>query len=111
MKTIDHSNIEKTGFHERLKRLLATYTEKFINEDGSITEREIHNPYFLVNDTWSIEFIGAIPNFHKQYQKCDNLKKDLSFEVYSYSLNLELKFVWYSKLFREDWNLKSPFCW
>lgn len=109
MKVINHSNIEKTGYHERLEKLLATYKEKFINKDGSITKREIHNPYFLVNDTWSIEFIGAIPNFHKQYQKYANLKKDLSFEVYSYSLNLELKFVWYSKLFREDWNLKSLF--
>lgn len=106
---MDHSDIEKTGYHERLEKLLATYTEKFINEDGSITKREIYNPYFLENDTWSIEFIGAIPNFHKQYQKCSKLKKDLSFEVYSYSLNLELKFVWYSKLFREDWNLKSLF--
>ncbi|WP_185805422.1 hypothetical protein [Bacillus canaveralius] len=47
MKVIDHSNITQIGYLERLQRQLATYTEKFINEDGSITEQEIHNPYFL----------------------------------------------------------------
>ncbi|NDI33228.1 tyrosine-type recombinase/integrase [Chengkuizengella sediminis] len=109
MKVIDHSNITQIDYLKRLQRQLATYTEKFINEDGSITEQEIHNPYFLVNDTWSIKFISTISNFQDQYQKYNNLSQNLSFNINSPSANLEMKFVWYNKLFRDEWNLNSFF--
>lgn len=109
MKIVDHRNSEQIGYHERLQKQLATYIEKVINGNGSVTKREIHNPYFLVNDTWSIEFIGTIPNFQERYQEYNCFNKNVRFEVKSPSVNLELKYVWYNKLFREEWNLKSFF--
>ncbi|TYR80875.1 hypothetical protein FZC66_11015 [Priestia megaterium] len=109
MKVIDHSNIGQIGYHERLQRKLATYIEKNINEDDSFIEQEIHNPYFLVNDTWNIEFIGAIPNFQEHYQKYNCKNKNVHFKIHSPSIKLELKYLWYHKLFLDEWTLKSNF--
>lgn len=97
------------GFHERLQQELSTYTEKIVHEDGSITTNVVQNPYFLVNDTWNVNVIGTIPNFKKQFLNYKATNKNIQFEVKSPTVNLEIKYVWYNKLFRDEWTLTSAF--
>jgi integrase len=101
--------IHELGFHERLQQELSTYTEKIIHEDGSVTTNVVQNPYFLVNDTWNVNVIGTIPNFKEQFLNYKATKKNIRFEVKSPSVNLEIKYVWYNKLFRDEWTLTSAF--
>ncbi|KQB93387.1 transposase [Geobacillus sp. PA-3] len=101
--------IHELGFHERLQQELSTYTEKIIHEDGSVTINVVSNSYFLVNDTWNINVIGAISNFKEQFSNYKYSNKNIRFEVKSPSVNLEIKYVWYNKLFRDEWTLASAF--
>ncbi|MGG3809453.1 transposase, partial [Geobacillus thermodenitrificans] len=101
--------IHELGFHERLQQELSTYTEKIIHEDGSVTINVVSNSYFLVNDTWNINVIGAISNFKEQFSNYKYSNKNIRFEVKSPSVNLEIKYVWYNKLFRDEWTLTSAF--
>ncbi|MEK5071792.1 tyrosine-type recombinase/integrase [Sporosarcina sp. FSL K6-1508] len=102
------TNVE-LGFHERLQQELSTYTEKIIHKDGSLTKNVVKNPYFLVNNTWNVSFIGTIPNFSEQFATYAYMNKNIQFESVSSSINLELKYVWYNRLFRDDWTLISAF--
>jgi integrase len=97
------------SFHERLQQELSTYTEKIVHEDGSVTTNVVQNPYFLVNDTWNVNVIGTIPNFKEQFLNYKYSAKNIRFEVKSPSVNLEIKYVWYNKLFRDEWTLASVF--
>lgn len=108
--SIQQYHIHELSFHERLQQELSTYTEKIIHEDGSVTTNVVQNPYFLVNDTWNINVIGAIPNFREQFSNYKYSAKNIRFEVKSPSVNLEIKYVWYNKLFRDEWTLTSAFC-
>ncbi|PER93733.1 transposase [Bacillus sp. AFS059628] len=100
---------DELGFHEQLQQELSTYTEKNIHEDGKVTNNIVQNPYFLVNNTWNVNVIGMIPNFIKQFLNYTHTNKNLKFEIESPSVNLELKYVWYNKLFRDEWQLTSAF--
>jgi integrase len=107
--SVQQHPIHELGFHEHLQKELSTYTEKIIHEDGSITTNVMRNPYFLVNDTWNINVIGAISNFKEQFLNYKYSNKNVRFEVKSSSVNLEIKYVWYNKLFRDEWTLSSAF--
>jgi integrase len=107
--SIQRRPIHELDFHERLQQELSTYTEKIIREDGSVTTNVVQNPYFLVNDTWNVNVIGNIPNFKEQFLNYKANKKNIRFEVKSPSVNLEIKYVWYNKLFRDEWTLSSAF--
>ncbi|ABO68759.1 tyrosine-type recombinase/integrase [Geobacillus thermodenitrificans] len=109
MSIQQHHIHDELGFHERLQQELSTYTEKIIHEDGSVTTNVVQNPYFLVNDTWNVNVIGTIPNFKEQFSNYKQRAKNIRFEVKSPSVNLEIKYVWYNKLFRDEWTLTSAF--
>ncbi|MGX1984151.1 hypothetical protein EDD69_1301 [Thermolongibacillus altinsuensis] len=102
---IQQQHIPELDFHERLQKELSTYTEKIIHEDGLVTTNVVQNPYLLVNDTWNMKVIGAIPNFNNYKATSKNIR----FELKSPSVNLEIKYVWYNKLFRDEWTLTSAF--
>jgi integrase len=107
--SIQQHHIHELGFHERLQQELSTYTEKIIHEDGSVTTNVVQNPYFLVNDTWNVNVIGTIPNFKEQFLNYKATNKNIRFEVKNPSINLEIKYVWYNKLFRDEWTLTTAF--
>lgn len=96
-------------FHERLRRELSTYTEKIINEDGSVTTNIVQNPYFLVNDTWNINIVGNIPNFKKHFLEYTRGRKNIQFAINNPYIRLEIKYIWYKKLFRDEWTIATAF--
>ena len=65
MKQIKNAHIEEIGLHEGLQRELSIYPQKIVNEDGSITIKQVYNPYFLVNDKWNINFSGKLSSSKK----------------------------------------------
>ncbi|MGG1675037.1 tyrosine-type recombinase/integrase [Neobacillus sp. NRS-1170] len=97
------------GFHDQLQEELSSYCVKNINGDGSITIHEIKDSYFLVNNVWSIQFIGEIKQFREMWKKYKNSRKNVYFKFVNPTLNLEVKFVWYHSLFNEEWSLCSVF--
>lgn len=115
MKGVDGLNslgsiqLIEISFHERLQQELSSYLEKMIHEDGSVTTNVIENPYFLENDVWNVNILGEIPQFQEQWLNYKFSIKNLYFRVNSPTVNLEIKYVWYHKLFRDEWTLSSAF--
>ncbi|WP_163102019.1 tyrosine-type recombinase/integrase [Peribacillus alkalitolerans] len=109
MKQVKNVQVEEIGFHEGLQRELSTYLEKTVHEDGSITIKQINNPYFLVNDKWSINVIGEIKQFKEVVANYKYSNNYLHFRFNNPSINLELKYVYYQHLFNDLWSVRSIF--
>ncbi|KXI83127.1 transposase [Bacillus cereus] len=102
-------NIGEVNFHERLKYELSSYIEKTIQSDGSVTTNRVDNPYFLMNNNWNIKFLKSIPQFQKMADNYKGKRRNVHFRINSPTVNLEIKYVWYQKLFKEQWALSSGF--
>lgn len=109
MRNIKQVNYEELSFHERLQFEMSTYSQKIINDNGTVTQDTVDDPYFLMNDTWNIDYIGRITNFNKQYSSYNQSTKNINFKMKSLTINLEIKYVWYQKLFKEEWTLTTVF--
>ncbi|PFM43773.1 transposase [Bacillus cereus] len=109
MKRKRQINIGEVNFHERLKYELSSYTEKTIQSDGSVTTNRVENPYFLMNNNWNIKFLKSIPQFRKMADNYKGKRRNVHFRINNPIVNLEIKYVWYQKLFKEQWALSSGF--
>ncbi|MFC3882396.1 transposase [Bacillus songklensis] len=107
MTTMYKPNTENLNFHEKIQKELSSYIEKAINENGSVAERVVENSYFLMNDTWNINFIGSIENFKEQYDNHRCNYKNLRFFTNNPSVNLEFKYMFYNKLFKDEWSITT----
>ncbi|MBL5783711.1 hypothetical protein B5V88_16285 [Heyndrickxia sporothermodurans] len=97
-------------FLQKTQSQLSYYVEKHVKEDGSFTEKRVNNTYFLVNNSWNINYFGTINNFKEQYTKNKKITKiNIEFNFISYSVNLEIKYVFYHKLFNDEWTLANAF--
>ncbi|HHT7240209.1 tyrosine-type recombinase/integrase [Bacillus cereus] len=109
MKYSQQIVIEQLGFHERLQRELSSYIEKTVQHDGYVTTQCIKDSYFLINDSWHIGFLKNIPQFRKMIDNYKGKRRNVHFRINSSTINLEVKYVWYQKLFNEQWALSSSF--
>ncbi|MGH1145093.1 tyrosine-type recombinase/integrase [Bacillus pseudomycoides] len=109
MKHTQQIVIEQLGFHERLQRELSSYIEKTVQHDGYVTTQRIKDSYFLINDSWHIGFLKNIPQFRKMIDNYKGKRRNVNFRINSSTINLEVKYVWYQKLFNEQWALSSSF--
>lgn len=100
---------KELGFHERLQRELSSYPVMAVQPDGTVDIQHEKNPYFLVNDTWNISFLKSIPQFQEMIDNYKGKIQNIRFQIKSPSINLEIKYVWYQKLFRDEWALSSIF--
>lgn len=97
------------GFHERLQLELSSYPVNTVQADGSVSVQYERNPYFLVKDIWSISFFEAIPQFQEMRDYYKGTNRNIRFQINSPSVNLEVKYIWYQKLFRDEWAFSSFF--
>lgn len=88
---------------------LSSYEVKDIADDGIVTRRRVKDDYFLVNDVWNVEVIGEIPDFKQHYKNYKGTNRNIAFETKNSSLALELKFVFFNKLFNDEWYLSTIF--
>ncbi|MFJ8531497.1 tyrosine-type recombinase/integrase [Bacillus sp. NPDC094106] len=93
MKYIQQVETEQLGFHERLQHELSSYLEKKMKHDGSVTIKRVKN----------------IDQFQETVENYTNKNRNLHFQINSPTVNLEIKYVWYHKLFNESWTLNSAF--
>jgi integrase len=103
------TDLSELGFYEKFQQEISAYTEKSINTDGTLSTKIVKNSYFLINDIWSIDAFEYIPNFKEQYLKFKGTTQKVRFLIDSSTLNLEFKYIWYQKLFRDEWSLTSGF--
>ncbi|PLR76241.1 transposase [Bacillus sp. V3-13] len=109
MKYIQQIHTEDLGFHERLQQELVTFPTKTIHKDGSITVEQVNNPYFLVNDKWNINFLGEIKQFEEIVAAYKYTNKNVPFRFINPKVNLEVKYVFYQRLFNDYWTINSIF--
>ncbi|MCM3595618.1 transposase [Metabacillus idriensis] len=99
--------IGEIGFHEGLQQELSTYPEKVVNQDGTVTVNQIKNAYFLLNDTWNIDFLGEIKQFEKVVENYKKNNKNIYFKFNNPTINLEVKYVYYHRMFNEYWSISG----
>ena len=107
MKQIKNAHIEEIGLHEGLQRELSIYPQKIVNEDGSITIKQVYNPYFLVNDKWNINFFRKIKQFEEVIASYNCSSKNIHFRFTNPTINLEVKYVFYQYLFNDLWTINA----
>ena len=56
-----------------------------------------------------ISVFKNIDQFRETVENYTNKNRNLHFQVNSPTVNLEIKYVWYHKLFNESWTLNSAF--
>ncbi|MCA1202185.1 tyrosine-type recombinase/integrase [Priestia flexa] len=88
---------------------ISSYEVKDISSEGKVVKRLVNDDYFLVNDIWNIDYIGQIPNFEETYKKYNYPRKNYYFLTENDSITLEIKFVFYHKLFQDEWSLATLF--
>lgn len=55
------------------------------------------------------QFLESIPQFRKMADNYKGKRRNVHFRINSPTVNLEIKYVWYQKLFKEQWALSSGF--
>ncbi len=109
LKSLRSIQVKEMSFHEKLQQELSSYPEKMIHEDRSVTTKVIENPYFLENDVWNVNVVGKITQFQEERAAYKDRKMNVYFKVMSPTVSLEIKYVWYNKLFKGEWNITSAF--
>lgn len=96
-----------SSFKDKITTTLSGYTEKIIASNGIVKYHTVSNDYFLKNDIWGIDFFGTIPQFKEQVDNYKSFNKNIVFSFTNPNINLEMKFIVYSKLFSDAWKLSS----
>jgi hypothetical protein len=104
---LGYNNI--TQYKQNIINTLSSYIEKFINNDGSIRYSKIETTYFIVNNTWNIDFFGNIEQFKSEHKKYNRSGKKIFFRFNNFNINTEVKFITYHKLFKNLWSLHVTF--
>lgn len=87
---------------------LTSYRDFISNSNNKLVCKEIKTSYFIENNVWNIEFFSNISQFKdkiKGWKKSNNIQ----FNFINNNLNLELKYIWYKKIFNEEWALSTAF--
>ncbi|MED1304032.1 transposase [[Bacillus thuringiensis] serovar konkukian] len=95
--------VEQQKFHRKIQDELATYIKEKINKSNCIP-----NSYLIVNDVWHLDVITEMEEFVGYKQKRLG-SKSLYFLARNYFINLELKYIFYKKLFNQEWALTNIF--
>lgn len=88
---------------------LSSYEVKNISSNKKVTKRLVYNDYFLTNDIWDFNDLGKIPNFKDQFDNYKGYRGKITFETINPTIKLELKFVYYCKLFNDEWSISTVF--
>jgi integrase len=106
-KTPANHSIPKSEYWDLITSTLSSYEVKIISSDGKVQTRLVEDDYFLVNDVWNVNDIGQIPNFEQQFKRYKGSSKEVKFLTEIKNIGLELKFVFYHKLFNDELSLMS----
>ncbi|MGG0731042.1 tyrosine-type recombinase/integrase [Bacillus paramycoides] len=105
-------NINTTYSDSWLKQELSHYVVKRVAQDGSVSLHQKHDLYFLEHDTWNIDKFVEIDQFkqdYKNYRKRYTHNSNIQFCLNNEQMNLEFKYIYLNKLFKEQWGLSTVF--
>lgn len=109
-KIIRSNSTPQSEYWNLITSLLSSYEVKNISNDGTVKRRIVKHDYFLANDAWNVNDIGQIPNFHQQFQNYKGTRENLNWLPLENDLvRMELKFVFYHKLFEDEWSFNTIF--
>lgn len=100
----DLENIRNT-----IEKTLSSYIEKFVQDDGNVKYKEVNDKYFFESDSWNVSIVGKIEQFKEEYSKYNQKRQNIVFSLNNKNINLELKYVYYKKLFNEEWSFYNVF--
>lgn len=106
---MNNNPIKQSVYWDLIKSTLSSYEVKEISPDGKVKRILVEDDYFLVNNVWNLDEIGRMPTFEEKYKNYKDRTKKLKFHSKNDSIALELKFVFYQKLFKVDLNLSTVF--
>ncbi|MGH4140170.1 tyrosine-type recombinase/integrase [Clostridium sp.] len=98
-----------TEYQQKIEEELSIYTEKFINADGSVNYKKVSTSYFIDNDKWNMDFFDGIEQFKKQCQRYKYTNKNIYFKFNNPNINTEIKFIFYHKVFNNEWSFATAF--
>ena len=104
-KIITNNRLLQNEYWSFITSTLSSYEVKDISSDGKVERRLVTDDYFLVNDVWDVTIIGRIPNFGEQFKKYKSHGRYFKIPTANPTIVLELKFVFYHKLFNDEWRL------
>ncbi|MBB6454555.1 integrase [Salirhabdus euzebyi] len=105
----DPSNSFITKFHEELKQNMSSFPVKVGEIEGSGPFRKRYDSYFLDNNKWSLDKIGRIKQFRNMVKNSPTIRKNIKFEFKEPALNLEVKYIFYHRLFNNRWKVTTMF--
>ncbi|PEC48921.1 tyrosine-type recombinase/integrase [Bacillus sp. AFS096315] len=108
-KIITNNSFPQSDYWDLIRSTLSSYEVKNISSDGKVQKRLVEDDFFLVNDVWNVNDIGKITNFMEQFNKYKGAGKNLRFSAENHAICLELKFVFYHRLFNDELSFNSLF--
>ncbi|SMQ77500.1 Site-specific recombinase XerD [Bacillus sp. OV166] len=101
--------LPKSQYWDLITSTLSSYEVTEVSNDGKVKRSIVNDDYFLVNDIWNVNDIGEIPNFQEGLEKYKGTNQNLRFKIKNPNIALEIKFVFYNKLFKDDLSFGSLF--
>ncbi|MGE7637643.1 tyrosine-type recombinase/integrase [Peribacillus frigoritolerans] len=95
--------------HDYMRNELSSYVVRNIDGDENVHKVIVNNPYFLIENSWHINFFRTISNFKSYLENPTFNRKIIYFPFKSELINLELKFFVYRKIFQDEWTMNTLF--
>ena len=95
--------------HNYMRNELSSYVVRNIDGDENVHKVIVNNPYFLIENSWHINFFRTISNFKSYLENPTFNRKIIYFPFKSELINLELKFFVYRKIFQDEWTMNTLF--
>lgn len=105
VKIIANNLSRKIEYWDLITSTLSSYEVKEISDGGSVTKRIVNDDYFLVNDAWNIQSIRDMTN--EPCKTNPKSRKNIVFPIEIQTINNEVKFVYFKKLFLEEWSFST----
>ncbi len=96
-------------FHEELKVNMSSFSVQVAHRDGNVSFQDRSDAYFLENDKWSLEKIRGIQQFKQMVDNSPTIRKNIKFQFKEPSLNLEVKYIFFYRLFNNRWKVTTMF--
>lgn len=97
--------------YDQIRQDMSSYPNKILHDDGTVTVRQVNSSYFLLSDQWRIYKMNAIKQFQSMIKDfmTERSRKTIYFDFYSETLNLEVKYVYFRRLFNHNWKISTVF--
>lgn len=107
LNTLGYEDISLYG--DKVSNILSKYSEKIIDDKGTVHYEEKTTKYFINNNVWDLDFFKGIAQFNEEISQYESNYTSISFSFDNWFINNEMKLIVYNKLFLEEWNLFTTF--